>query len=193
MSSAETGAVSTGPLGRFSSSTRAWNRRRMPTPRICSRRFIGSMLPGPVVTCGQLRRSTGFGALLDPAQHPASHDEVGRDDRGEVGRDQPPRSHSAPDSQLQPSSAPAQLNQPKAPRPVEVGTEPLPLVRRQVGRRMQDQRVRRVDFCHHKLGGARWAVWDSVPNLQIALQDGVEVVQTRPVLREHNRSTHSGV
>src|SRR5215207_7525626 len=41
MSLSETGAVSTGPAERSISPTRAWNRRRMPTPRIRDLKVIG--------------------------------------------------------------------------------------------------------------------------------------------------------
>ena len=47
MSLSETGAGSTGPLGRFSWSTYAWNRRSMPMPRVRSLRFIEQPQLGP--------------------------------------------------------------------------------------------------------------------------------------------------
>jgi hypothetical protein len=52
MSSSETGAVSTKPVGRLSRSTRAWKRRRMPRPRVRSLRVIELAAFGvTMVTC----------------------------------------------------------------------------------------------------------------------------------------------
>jgi hypothetical protein len=72
------------------------------------------------------------GSCLDAAEHLAGHDEVGRDDRQQVGGSDPPWPGAPAAAEDEPGPSAAEVIKDERPRPVDPGAEALLPARRQV-------------------------------------------------------------
>ena len=124
----------------------------------------------------------------DPAcetsQHPRAHDQVRRRDQGDVGEAQPPGLRPAANPHVHPGlprSRPASGGSTRSsPRGSRLGHATT----REVGRRVQQQHLRRLGLFDDELRRARGTIRNAVARAELPHPSGVETVGARPVVRE---------